>query len=213
MKPTMGLGRLIALIALQLVLLGVIFTRHAVLEREAIRVRLEFAGLHTDRDLAGGYAQPYIRFAGTFAEADSVRRKGSNCWIILAPQGAEQPWRVARVLPRGPESEPPTLVEGEVALAGDGGAYHLNASGSHRLRLDDQEQKEIDEELTQFQRKEIARYDSLSAAFAKAGPDSTHRLLAAAEYRQPRGAVDALVRKGAILSLRSMELFGRRYGR
>lgn len=212
MKPTRGHGRLIVLIALELALLGVIFARHAAVERGATRVRLPFAGLHTSRDLAGGYAQPYIQLEGVFAEADTARRRGSNCWIVLLSQGDDQPWRVARTLRRGSETAPPALAPGEVALAGYGGAEMLSLSGSYRLRLDDRERSEIDAELTRYQRQEGARHDSIFAARAKAESDSSGRHLTATEYR-PSGAVDALVHKGAIVSLRGMELFGRRYGR
>ncbi|MFN8546459.1 MAG: hypothetical protein U0527_00430 [Candidatus Eisenbacteria bacterium] len=193
-------GRFLAIVVIQLALLGLAFERHASLERSARSLILQVDECWMGRDFGGGFA--YLSFSFDWPSPqprESSLEPGNPCWAIFAENSPA--WSLVDVRKRESGSAPPAVEANQIALEGSYGGEAVYLIGTNRLRVDDRDYQILEARLAPERGADAVRTKP-------SRPDSV-------EQRPPRPfrSVEARVVRGRILSFRALRFAGEEFGR
>ena len=201
--------RLVALLAIELVLLASAYGRHAALERQSLALSLPFHDYWVGRDFGGGYAELAFDLDWPRPHPDgSDLGEWGLCWAIF--EESTPTWRLTDVQSRKAGDHSPILAAGRIAIEGSYGGTSVSLAGVRRVRVDDAEFAELkalrDRASDPNAPREIEQ--------GKSRPHFAPRADSTAMLDSLRaGTVEARVVGGRILSLRRMAVDGRELAR
>lgn len=193
-------GSFLAVVVIQLALVGIAFERHASLERSARSVVLQVDECWMGRDFGGGFA--FVTFSFDWPAPpphESKLEPGDLCWAIFTE--ASPSWSLIDVVKRESGSAPPGVAPNEIAIEGNYGGDAVYLHATNRLRVDDRDYRALEARLA-------PERDAEGRITKPVRPDSI-----VSRPPRPFRSVEVRVVRGRILSLRALRFEGETFGR